>query len=72
MEQNGIKNQIERYSNLMLFFIIEHFVLIVFVILGLIYSPIPKWVKIFHSRRDYKQKSNRWIALLKGIEDENN
>ena len=66
---NMIKNQREKYSHLMLFFIIEHAVLIAFVLLSFIYSAGPYWVNIFHSRREYKIKGNRWVALLEGMKD---
>jgi hypothetical protein len=64
---NQINIQNDFYVNLMTFFKIEHIVVFLFFLLNFFYSSTPFWVNIFHMRRDYKQKSNRWISLLEGM-----
>jgi len=66
---NLIANQRHQYSHLMQFFVIEHIVLLLFFLIRIIYHSKPKWVNIFHSRREYRLKANRWVALLEGMED---
>ncbi len=66
---NLIKNQKEKYSNLIMFFMIEHVVLVIFFLLNIIYKSKPYWVEVFFQRRDFKLKGNRWIAIIEGTEE---
>lgn len=50
------------------FFLIEHGVLIILILLWVCLSPVSKWVKLFLERRDYKLKSNKWKVLIEDLD----
>lgn len=52
------------------FFIIEHGILILLILVWICFSQVSPWVNLFLKRRDHRLKSNKWKALIEGIEDD--
>jgi len=50
------------------FFIIEHFILLVLIIIWLCMNPVAKWVERFLERRDYRMRSNKWKLLIEDLD----
>jgi hypothetical protein len=51
-------------SSLFLFFLIEHFVLIVIFLIKYLTPKIAPWVSLFLQRREYKNKQNKWKGMI--------
>jgi hypothetical protein len=46
------------------FFVLEHLVLIIIVLIRLCFSSKSKWVSLYLKRRNHKLKENKWKALF--------
>jgi hypothetical protein len=51
------------------FFVLEHGVIVVLVLLWLVLVPMAKWVRLFIERREYKMKSNKWKVLIEDLDN---
>lgn len=51
-------------SQTLKFFVLEHLVFIVIILLRVCISSTSSWVKLFLERREYQAKANKWIKLL--------
>lgn len=52
------------------FFLVEHGVIILLVLVWTLISTTAPWVNTFMQRRDYKQRSNKWKVLIDGMEND--
>lgn len=52
------------------FFLLEHGVIIILVLLWVVLIPMAKWVKLFIERREYKLKSNKWKVLIEDLHND--
>lgn len=50
------------------FFVVEHGIIILLVLLWALKSPVANWVKLFLQRRENKLKSNKWKVLIEDLE----
>jgi hypothetical protein len=46
------------------FFLMEHLVFVLIILIRLGLASTTKWVNLFLARRDHKVKSNRWKSLI--------
>jgi anoctamin-10 len=52
------------------FFLVEHGIIIILILVWLFISSVSPWVDLFLKRRDYNLKSNKWKVLIEGMENE--
>lgn len=53
------------------FFIIEHGIILLLILLWICIGSVAPWVNLFLKRREYKLKSNKWKVLIEGLEYSN-
>ena len=57
-----------KFSFKLSFFLIEHGVIILLILLWISISTVAPWVTLFLKRRDYKLRSNKWKILIEGLD----
>lgn len=72
--------QIEYFRNMLIggqdsfkigFFVIEHGIIILLILLWICIGRVAPWVFLFLKRREYKLKTNKWKVLIEGLDYSN-
>lgn len=50
------------------FFVIEHGIILLLILLWICMGTVAPWVSLFLKRREYKLKSNKWKVLIEGLD----
>lgn len=68
----GFKVYLDESNNIFHFFVMEHIVFIIIILIRISISSTSGWVKLFLARREYNMKKGKWKALCEKIVSKKN